>query len=112
LDQDPLPIRDVGKKFLQGMATFHNRALGVARGAGHAAFAGERHEAAIAAGLTAEARDAEARDAALEEGPQGCFVAGVRWGVALSRAQGEISLQRSEDRPVERAGGGVARAIR
>jgi len=32
-------------------------------------------------------------------------------GVALSEALGEISLQRGEDHPVERTGGGVARAI-
>ena len=50
-DQDPLPVRDLGEKFRKGMAAFHNRALGVAGGTGHAALAGERHEAAVGAGL-------------------------------------------------------------
>ena len=85
--------------------------LGIARWAGHAAFAAERDKPAVAAVFTEEARDAKARDAALEEGPQGGLGAGMGQSVALSGALGQMRLKMIEDRPVERTGGGDARAI-
>ena len=57
------------------------------------------------AGANAEARDAEARDAALQKRAQGLFRDGMGWVGLGARARREIALEVVEDGPVERAAG-------